>query len=439
MQNKTIISIAALAAISTSALAEKTPVKVPGVGIPVDVIAYAPIDANGTVIGPWREAGVGNDFTPNFLVFDLFEADPAGAGAPTEWRTPNWGVGAERYYFGPGYKNCFMVNDFTVASGYNGGKIKRANFAFSQHGGAAEQMFVSIKIYDNFTSTPTPPGSSNFIEGYVANLGSIAPDAVNYYFFNLTLTGSDDWDVPADGTGAYEIKLLKQTGTEIQSTEAEPMIWIIKPNQQNSGSQGPLQWDDDNPTLAFGAHQSTELYSYDLTEPFPTGNTTLEPLGAMIGFYADYAPNAQASNYVFIQGEEFDGGLTNLFNSDDAQVSGFNDATSLQCEIEVTGNVFNSAPGTFVVRLEQRVDRPGLAYAVKQFNYQTNTFQTIGGGSSLLTDIASQIIITTTPSRFIRSSDKQVVTRVQVGPINDEDPSQDGWLHFWDVINWQSY
>jgi hypothetical protein len=440
MQTRLILSCVALAALGSTALAVRTPHKNLGGGRPIDVIAYAPIDADGRVIGPWIEPGVGNDFSPNFIVFDLFEADPNGAsGIPTEWRTPNWGEGSARYNFGVGWKNCFCINDFNVTGGYAGGKIKRANFAFSQNGGASEQMFISIKIYDTFTNTPTPPGASGFIEGYVANLGTVAPDAVNYYYGNLTLTGSNDWDIPADGSGAYEIKLLKQLSPELQSTAAEPMLWIIKPNQQNAGSQNLNQWDDDNPTLAYGTHQAQEFYQYDMTEPFPTGNTTLEPMGAMMGFYADYAPTAQPAGYTFIQGTEFAGTLSSLFTSDDDALSGFNDESSLQCELETFGTVFNSSPTTFVVKVEMKVDRPGLSYQINQFNYNTNAFQNLGGGVSTLNDTPYQINVTTTPSRFIRSSDKQVKTRVLIGPINDEDPSQDGWLHYWDVITWQSY
>ncbi|HMS54174.1 MAG TPA: hypothetical protein PKA27_02130 [Fimbriimonadaceae bacterium] len=142
------------------------------------------------------------------------------------------------------------------------------------------------------------------------------------------------------------------------------------------------------------------------------------------------------SSYSIIQGEEFEGGIQALLESDDQRVTAFNDPDTLQCEIEIVGTVANATPSSLTIEIEQRVDRPGLAYAIKQFNYVTNGFQVVSGGVATLADTTYEVVLTNSATNYVRASDKQVVTRVALGPINDEDPAQDGWLHGWDRVDW---
>lgn len=141
------------------------------------------------------------------------------------------------------------------------------------------------------------------------------------------------------------------------------------------------------------------------------------------------------NSYSITKGEEFEGGLASLLASDNTYVSAFNDPFTLQCEIEVVGTVSNANPSQLTIEFEQRAERLGLAYGVRQFNYLTNAFQVIGGGVATTSDSTYQIMLSTNPARFIQASNKQVKTRIEFSPINDEDPSQDGWLHAWDRVN----
>lgn len=428
--------VGVIAALTVGAHAAKEPILCHGRPIEIKPISYAPVDANGQIIGPWQLCGF-DDFSPNNVVYDCYEASPGGSSQPDEYRTPNWGLGNNRYYFGSGYKNMFCINDFSVVPGYAGGKIKRANFAYSFRPGVAEQLFVSIKVYDTFTNAATPPGATSFIEGYVVNLGVVAPDLVNYYYSNLTLTGSNDWDVPADGSGAVEIKFLKQTGTEIQSTEAEPMLWFIKPNQSNAGSQNANQWDDD--TSPFASHQATEFYDYSLVAPEPAGNTTLEPFGAMIGFYADYLPIANPAGYLFIQGFEIGGDINSLFSSDNNSLVGFSsEEPPLACEVEVFGTAFMQNPQAVIVNVETSGGRPGLLQEIRQFRYSTNSYVAIQGGTCPIVDTPLTINLLTNAANYIGPS-KAIKTKLLWQPINDEDPSQDGWPLNMDVVTWSTY
>jgi hypothetical protein len=51
-----------------------------------------------------------------------------------------------------------------------------------------------------------------------------------------------------------------------------------------------------------------------------------------------------------------------------------------------------------------------------------------------LSDIFTSLPIPSA-SQFVGSSG-QMKLRVTWAPINDEDPTQDGWLHYVDVVRW---
>ncbi|MFN8218840.1 MAG: hypothetical protein U0S12_01740 [Fimbriimonadales bacterium] len=433
---RTLTAALAAAILNGSAMAQRgTPLPVSG-GRSLPVIAYAPIDAQGNVIGAWRQPEP-SDFSPNFIVFDNFEANPTGTGQPLEYRTPNWGEGSTRYWFGPGYKNCFCINDFTVVGGYAGKQVKRANFAFGMTSASAETVFVQIKVYDTFVNTATPPGATGFLSGYIAALGSVTPSQTNYFYGNLTLTGTDAWNMPADGSGAYEIKLLKQLSPETQCTEAQPMLWIIKPGQYDAGAQGPLQWDDDAP--ANNVHTSVELYDYSISDPFPVGNTTLEPMGAMMGFYADAPAIFCPTTINLLEGQDPDGTPDSVCTSDDVYYTAFNDSLTQGCSVELIGSVVNKVPGTLVFTMESSTARLGLQEQVALYKYTTNAYVTLNGRTATSTDSTISITRTADAAAYVNSSTGEVKARVKWGPINDEAPAFDGWLHLIDLANWNAY
>lgn len=135
---------------------------------------------------------------------------------------------------------------------------------------------------------------------------------------------------------------------------------------------------------------------------------------------------AATTSFTVTEGEQFDGDLSSLSASDDNSLSVFNDATSLGAKIEFTGTSPTANPNCVEFTIEQRVDRPGLAFNTWLYNYQTASFVILGGGTATLTDITSSG--SKEGSAYVGSGN-QVRARVTWNPINDEDPSQDGWLH----------
>ena len=82
-----------------------------------------------------------------------------------------------------------------------------------------------------------------------------------------------------------------------------------------------------------------------------------------------------------------------------------------------------------------RVERTGLGVTVKLFNFDRNRFDSLAGalatGSFL--DVVAEAPL---PISNYMGPSRRVIARVAFGPINDEAPNLDGWLHFVDLTNW---
>lgn len=134
------------------------------------------------------------------------------------------------------------------------------------------------------------------------------------------------------------------------------------------------------------------------------------------------------------EGEEFTGDATSLALSDDNRYQIFNDPFTLRGIFTPEGTTTILSPSKVQTDFEFSAERLGLAYSIELYNYSNNTFQTIGGGTMSGTDRVGQI--TVSGSQFVNGSGT-VKSRIQVAPINDEDPSQDGWLITADVFRWR--
>lgn len=70
-------------------------------------------------------------------------------------------------------------------------------------------------------------------------------------------------------------------------------------------------------------------------------------------------------------------------------------------------------------------------------NFTQNQFQLRWQGAAHVVDNVNLTTNSTTPDRDINDADGQVKVRFHWQPINDEDPSQDGWLHRLDYVRWR--
>lgn len=179
------------------------------------------------------------------------------------------------------------------------------------------------------------------------------------------------------------------------------------------------------------------LFRHQAGNPDPYGTSVV----AHVGF-----DNIHASDHVTIvptsvttlDGFDFAGELRSLFSSDDDRFSILSDDVTLQGSIQVDGTSPVSSVAELHFEIESQAGRPGLAMSVAMRNYVVGGFSEVGGGVAPISDTNLQIVLTS-PSRFIQTTTRAMQSKVTWSPINDEDPSQDGWLLSLDLARWQVY
>ncbi|HMS54648.1 MAG TPA: hypothetical protein PKA27_04545 [Fimbriimonadaceae bacterium] len=155
-----------------------------------------------------------------------------------------------------------------------------------------------------------------------------------------------------------------------------------------------------------------------------------------IGFAGLPKGQVRPLTYSVVEGEEFEGGLTNLYESDDARVSAFSSPETLGTIVEFSTDLPQANLSRLDFTQESKVDRPGLGRSVSLFNVVSTSWNVVSGGTASLTDVTTTASITSDTGRYIDSATRQTRARLAWAPINDEDPSQDGWLHAIDFVIW---
>ncbi len=142
------------------------------------------------------------------------------------------------------------------------------------------------------------------------------------------------------------------------------------------------------------------------------------------------------TGYTVTEGEEFLGDLASLFQVDGDMLSMFNDPSSLGATIEVSGISPVASPQLMGLSLTTTVDRPGLAQTSEVFKYSTQVWEIFSGNVALPAGLKVGTCFSTTANNYVGSG-LELKMRVRWIPINDEDPTQDGWLHSVDQVQWR--
>jgi len=246
---------------------------------PVRVASVMPNGRGGYVMtSPWKTYTGNFSDAPDYPVFDAFEGDALGnptgfcssgcnqlgncPGAPED----------SRWFGGPTYNNPHNAHDFTVRSGSNGAHATAANFAVNWAPLAPTQLFLIVNTYEDFSGCDIGgPPLSNALGGVVLDFG-VQPAGAGYYTLNADLTADAlFWQMPADGTGGYELVIANayDPNTNVATLElspgTQPMLWGTgdheTPPDGRVGTQGPWGYDDDNPTDGSFASPD-ECYNY---------------------------------------------------------------------------------------------------------------------------------------------------------------------------------
>lgn len=386
-------------------------------------LRYARVNANGTLAEPWREY-VQTDWPGGlwFVAFDCFEADPASAdGTPYDGSYGvmynGAGLGGNRWFFGPGYKNAYAVNDMRSASGFALGTSSRTSFSWYWEGASGEPCIVVISTFENFGATPAGVAPSTaadgFLNGYAFDFGTaLAPGG---YFAGVNLTGANVFRLPVDGSGGYAMILANAVSPSLTlASLGQPFLWFTKPN--NPSFQGPIQWDDDNPADAIhmteppGNATTREWYDY-------TGAVASVPVpaGAMVAFYSHQEVVAPSS--VILQNGTFVGGnLASLARSDDdryrTKLNLASDELGHQVQILMTCVSPLASPASFDVVIEDRGSIPGTTRTVSLFNWTTNQWVEMGTGTTTATDKTVAYSASGDLSRFVQAGTRAVRCRL---------------------------
>lgn len=133
-----------------------------------------------------------------------------------------------------------------------------------------------------------------------------------------------------------------------------------------------------------------------------------------------------------VEGEEFTGGLSSLIQAFDNDVYlAFNDVTSLATGIVVTGASQVETPHEMAFGMWAACERRGLAFGV-EFLGGNGTWYFIYG----TTFTGSLGLSVHTGANFWLNGNGECAVRFRWYPINDEDPSQDGWTCGVDYAQW---
>jgi len=169
---------------------------------------------------------------------------------------------------------------------------------------------------------------------------------------------------------------------------------------------------------------------YQMTSPL-----TLDPKGDYV--IARVARNEEEilpSSFQVTIGQDPTGGLSDLYTSNDSWLMVFNDPATLGAEVEFQGHASGGGGVSLDFLFEGSAARGGLAQRVYLYSWPLARWTLMHGAIAPTSDESIQIT-TSLASAFV-DVNGAIKAKVSWQPINDEAPSQDGWVHQIDVAKW---
>lgn len=198
-------------------------------------------------------------------------------------------------------------------------------------------------------------------------------------------------------------------------------------------------------TVTFPTIETNFIYSrHVFTFPVAAG-TTVSKLSfrndlTYVGPVLDHVTlNLQAvDGFVISEGYHVQGDLSSLLSSDDERLCLFPDGDSQVGQVEFTGTTDKLDPSEVAFTLEYSVLRPGLSYSLDLYNDDFSRWTSFSGGIAATADTEVIVVATLNAGAYVSPSGG-LRSRVTWQPINDEDPSQDGWLQCVDFGQWSVF
>ncbi len=188
-------------------------------------------------------------------------------------------IGGGRWWFGPDYRNPLWVND--IQQMFPGTEGEQANAlvpVWANTNTQGNTFIMAIFTAEDFDDTCSGPAADNIYDGVAYDFGTLGTGA---WYSTICLSSAGlSHQLPTDGSGAYiGIYLSSLEPLTLYPEPCQPLLWGTK--EGNPSQQGPIQWDDDNPT---DGELTAPDECYDYT--FPNDPICPRPLGAMMAFWA---------------------------------------------------------------------------------------------------------------------------------------------------------
>lgn len=223
-------------------------------------------------------------------------------------------------------------------------------------------------------------------------------------------------------------KLNATTGASMGVFVANGVGGLSEPSDQIFGPNGNMFISDGGTSriLQYSGVNGTFI------NIFATGGGMNAPASLV---FADVGDAVFPDAFNVTSGEHFDGDTASLRNSDNNRLSLFNSPSTLLARVEISGTTTAPNPTHYGFGWETSVARIGLVETLEIRNFGANTWTFMSGSVASTTDMRRDLSITTNVGNYV-SAAGVVRCRLRWEPVNDEDPTQDGWLHMVDHVEW---
>lgn len=244
---------------------------------------------------------------------------------------------------------------------------------------------------------------------------------------NEEITGADSPSSATAGT-AFPITITldhpaPDTGTTVQLSSNNAMI--VPPSQVYIPfNQTQRQFMI--PTRVGSLSTVTGVLTATLLNSVKTMVVTLNPPG---GLFA-------ANLMVVPEGELFTGSVSDLQAYGGGSVSIFSDPVTLGGRIELRGASPVAVPATMSFVWAGSTDRLGLIESVQMLDVTTGSWVQVAGRIGAITNAYGLVPSVPSPARFV-GGNSNARAALSWEPLNDEDPTQDGWLQHLDFALWR--
>lgn len=183
------------------------------------------------------------------------------------------------------------------------------------------------------------------------------------------------------------------------------------------------------------------IYTYsnriDIFDPTNNSNLNVYTVANASLQYVNFAygTDVPVSAYIVVEGEEFAGDLNSLRSADENALQVFSDPANLSANVQFEGRTSVAVPAEYSIHVRSSVDRLGISETLYTYNFATDQWVAVFGRTSTVTTSAFSATLTSNLGDY-RDGNGDVRARLAWSPINDEDPSVDGWLHKVDQFFW---